>query len=158
MCVCHSLFARGGKKAHHLHPQLKPLKVVLQVLSFNCETVLQDRKTGCRQVYNSRDDTIAWRPKVLMISSYEFEKHLWLLTYEVFVYWVSNNDAWNRIWFYWNRKQQWPEAAKWVTPPKINYHTDARVKQTGSIWLSVWSTADCRRSAPVVDSLAWMSF
>lgn len=38
--VCHSLFPRGRKKAHHLHGQLKPLKVMLQVLSFNSEAVL----------------------------------------------------------------------------------------------------------------------
>lgn len=39
--VRHSLFARGRKKSHHLHGQLKPLKVMFQVLSFNCEAVLQ---------------------------------------------------------------------------------------------------------------------
>lgn len=37
-----SLLACGRKKAHHLHGQLEPLKVMLQVFSFNCETVLQN--------------------------------------------------------------------------------------------------------------------
>lgn len=42
-CVSHSLFARGRKKAHHLHGQLKPLEVMLQVLSFHREAVLKSR-------------------------------------------------------------------------------------------------------------------
>lgn len=37
----HSLSACGREEAHHLHGQLKPLEVVLQVLSLHREAVLQ---------------------------------------------------------------------------------------------------------------------
>lgn len=43
--VCDSLLASGGQKAHHLHGQLKPLEVMLQVFSFHCEAVLQQSST-----------------------------------------------------------------------------------------------------------------
>lgn len=36
----HSLLASGRQESHHLHGQLKPLKVMLQVLSFHREAVL----------------------------------------------------------------------------------------------------------------------
>lgn len=42
----HSLLARGRKKAHHLHGQLKPLKVMLQVLSLNSEAILQKKSSN----------------------------------------------------------------------------------------------------------------
>lgn len=44
LCVFHSLSARGRKKAHHLHGQLKPLEVMFQVFSLHCEAVLQNRE------------------------------------------------------------------------------------------------------------------
>lgn len=50
------LFACGRKKAHHLHGQLEPLKVMLQVLSFNGETVLQEAEPDCYQPW------IHWEP------------------------------------------------------------------------------------------------
>lgn len=74
MNVCHSLFARGRKEAHHLHGQLKPLKVMLQVFSFDCEAVLQKKKkaaNGCYQAYSSCYDIPAWKQKELMTGHYE---------------------------------------------------------------------------------------
>lgn len=38
--VFHSLLASGWQEPHHLHGQLKPLKVMLQVFSFHREAVL----------------------------------------------------------------------------------------------------------------------
>lgn len=53
VCMHYLLLASGWKKAHQLHGQLKPLKVMFQVLSLNSEAVLQKAVTECYQPYSS---------------------------------------------------------------------------------------------------------
>lgn len=60
--VFHPLLACGREEAHHLHGQLKPLKVMLQVFSFDCEAVLQKRKQGLiiMLLWCNDDKTLWW--------------------------------------------------------------------------------------------------
>lgn len=44
------LLARGGQEADHLHGELQPLEVVLQVLSFHREAVLPGEAEGAEEV------------------------------------------------------------------------------------------------------------
>lgn len=76
--VYDSLLASGRQKAHHLHSQLKPLKVMLQVFSFHCEAVLQEsstqkqsaptaanktRQPGCQKRLLTGHHEVKWVPK-----------------------------------------------------------------------------------------------
>lgn len=56
------LFARGRQEAHHLHGQLQPLKVMLEVLSLHSEAVLRPQgghRASPGESPQRRDDQVA---------------------------------------------------------------------------------------------------